>query len=85
MELDDKAKSAARELGDAVNAAIGSSVEVADAIEYLRSIGYEPQLSVKLEIALLRAETSADLDNECALALTDDDVKTLRRMKILSD
>jgi len=85
MELDDKAKSAARELGDAVNAAIGSSAEVTDAIEYLRSIGYEPQLSVKLEIAFLRPETEADLDDECALGLTEDDVKTLRRMKILSD
>ncbi len=85
MELDDNAKSAARELGDAINAAIGSSAEVADAIEYLRSIGYEPQLSVRLEKALLRPDTEADLDDECALSLTEDDVKTLRRMKILSD
>jgi hypothetical protein len=83
MELDDKAKSAARELGDAINSAIASSREVAQAIEYLRMIGYEPNLTLKLEIALAKAGESDDAAEE--LDLTDDDLKTLQRMKIRLD
>lgn len=83
MELDDNAKSAARELGDAINSAIGSSREVADAIEYLRAIGYEPNLTLKLEIALAKTDEADDAAEE--LDLTDDDLKTLQRMKIRLD
>jgi len=83
MELDDQAKSAARELGDAINSAIGSSREVAEAIEYLRAIGYEPNLTLKLEIALAKSEGPADEAEE--LDLTADDLKTLQRMKIRLD
>jgi hypothetical protein len=83
MELDDKAKSAARELGDAINSAIASSREVAQSIEYLRAIGYEPNLTLKLEIALAKTGESDDAANE--LDLTDDDLKTLQRMKIRLD
>ncbi len=80
MELDDEAKSAARELGDAINTAIGASRKVSEAIEYLRHIGYEPHLNVRLEIALARTEIEADGDFD--LELSDEDVRTLRRMKI---
>jgi hypothetical protein len=80
MELDDKAKAAARDLGDAINSAIASSREVGEAIEYLRAIGYEPNLTLKLEIALAKADES---DGE--LDLTDEDRKTLQRMKIRLD
>ena len=83
MELDDKAKAAARELGDAINSAIGTSREVGEAIENLRAIGYEPNLTLKLEIALAKAEA---IDNEGEeLDLTDEDLKTLQRMKIRLD
>ena len=81
MELDETAKKHARELGDAVNEAIGSSSEVADAIEALRADGYEPHLSLKLEIALAKAEDEQDFD----LGLTADDLRTLERMKIKID
>ena len=80
MELDDKAKEAAKKLGDAMNSAIGSSPEVIEAIEYLRSIGYEPHLQLKLEIALAR--TGEDAENSFELELTDEDIRTLERMKI---
>jgi len=83
MELDDKAKAAARELGDAINSAIGSSREVGEAIEYLRAIGYEPNLTLKLEIALAKTEDAGDEAHE--LDLTDEDLKTLQRMKIRLD
>jgi hypothetical protein len=83
MELDENAKAAARELGDAINSAIGSSRAVGEAIEHLRSIGYEPNLTLKLEIALARTVDSGNSDAE--LDLTDDDLKTLQRMKIRLD
>ena len=52
MQLDETAKKAVRELGDAINSAVEKSVRVADAIENLREIGYEPHLNLKLEIGL---------------------------------
>lgn len=83
MELDERAKEAARRLGDAINSAIGGSADVSEAIEYLRAIGYEPQLSVKLEIALLRSEDGpGSLET---LELTEEDRKTLQRMRISFD
>ena len=81
MELDEKSKEAARELGDAINAAIEKSARVAQAIEDLRALGYEPNLSLKLEIGLM--EIGGDkAERELELELTDEDLKTLRKMKI---
>jgi len=84
MELDDKAKAAARDLGDSINSAIASSREVSEAIEHLRSIGYEPHLTLKLEIALARSDDE-DTGDQDDLDLTDEDRKTLQRMKIRFD
>lgn len=81
MELSDKAKNAARELGDAINSAIGASRAVSEAIEHLRDIGYDPHLNVRLDIAL--AKTDDEHSGETFdLELNDDDVRTLQRMKI---
>nr|MBA3335150.1 hypothetical protein [Acidobacteriota bacterium] len=52
MELSQDAKKGVRELGDAINGAVEKSSRVADAIEFLRKIGYEPNLTLKLEIGL---------------------------------
>ena len=86
MNLDDDAKKAVRELGDAINSAVEKSARVADAIEHLREIGYEPNLSLKLEIGLQEITLASEQPEEYAenfdLELTDDDLKTLRRMKI---
>ncbi len=83
MELNDDAKKAVRELGAAINAAIEKSVRVSQAIENLREVGFEPQLNLKLEIGLLEIRDKTD---ECAeeveLDFTDEDLRTLRRMKI---
>ena len=83
MELDKTAKKAVRELGDAINAAVEKSLHVSEAIEKLRELGYEPNLTLKLEIGL--QEIGGDRDDfpeEIELDLTDEDLRTLRRMKI---
>lgn len=83
MELDKNAKTAVRELSDAINAAIEKNLRVADAIKSLREIGYEPNLTLKLEIGLQEIlEDFDDFPEEIELELTDEDLRTLRRMKI---
>lgn len=83
MNLDENAKEAVQELGDAINSAIEKSVRVAEAIERLRELGYEPNLMLKLEIGLHElTENVAETNSEVELDLTDEDLKTLRRMKI---
>jgi hypothetical protein len=80
MELDENAKEAVRELGDAINASVEKSRRVADAIKNLREIGFEPHLTLKLEIGL--QEIDEDARGKVELELTDEDLHTLRRMKI---
>ena len=86
MELDQTAKKAVRELGDAINAAVEKSQRVSEAIETLRGLGYEPNLTLKLEIGLQEITGNADeFPEEIELDLTDEDLRTLRRMKIRLD
>ncbi len=83
MELDKNAKMAVRELSEAINSAIAKNLRVADAIRYLREIGYEPLLTLKLEIGLQEIfDDFDDFPEEIELELTDEDLRTLRRMKI---
>ena len=86
MKLDSQAKQAVRELGEAINSAIEKSERVVNAIEYLREIGYEPNLLLKLEIALKEIEDDfAEFSEELELDLTAEDLKTLRSMRIRID
>ena len=85
MQLDENAKKAVRELGDAINQSVEKSERVMNAIEYLREIGYEPHLSLKLEIGLQEInlnEQPEGFTENFELELTDEDLRTLRRMKI---
>ncbi len=83
MELDKNAKMAVRKLSDAINSAIEKNMRVADPIRYLREIGYEPNLTLKLEIGLQEiGDDFDDFPEEIELELTDEDLRTLRRMKI---
>lgn len=96
MKLDDNAKDAVTNLGNAINAAVGESKRVSDAIEWLRAVGYESHLTLKLEIALEKTEIDEDqyedgddaeeaadaAAEEPILELTDEDLRTLQRMKI---
>ena len=84
MELDQKAKQAARELGDAINDAVAQSSRVSDAIEALREIGFEPHLNLKLEIGLQEISLNPGQPGaeNFEFELTDEDLQTLRRMKI---
>ncbi|HEV2705142.1 MAG TPA: hypothetical protein VGV59_04415 [Pyrinomonadaceae bacterium] len=84
MDINDEAKEIVQELGAAINAAVESSGEVAQAIERLREAGYEMELTLRLEIGL--RELSADDDEDPrGLVLTDEDRRTLRSMKIRID
>ncbi|CAN5668070.1 hypothetical protein BH24ACI2_BH24ACI2_12650 [soil metagenome] len=83
MELNEDAKKAVRNLGDAINAAVEKSLRVSEAIETLREIGYEPNLTLKLEISPQKINNKPkDFPEEIELELTDEDLRALRRMKI---
>ncbi len=83
MELDEYEKNAVRELSESINLAIEKSARVADAIRYLRELGYEPNLTIKLEIGLQEIDEDSDhFAPDIELELTDEDLRTLRRMKI---
>ena len=91
MEINDNAKELVQEIGEAINAAVERSPEVADAISRLRAAGYEMEVTLKLEIGL-RETGAADEDAEpeaeeqvAMLELTDEDRRTLRSMKIRFD
>jgi hypothetical protein len=93
MELNEEAQEVVRELGAAINSAIENSQRVAAAIENLREVGYELQLTLKLEIGLreIGAEENQDesstwtTDKDLRFELTDEDLRTLKRMKIRLD
>ena len=86
MEIDDEAKQIVQDLGTAINSAVERSTQVAEAIERLREAGYEMELTLRLEIALRQqSEDDATESQEAALELTDEDMRTLRRMKIRID
>ena len=88
MQLNDEAKKAVNNLGDSINRAVSESTRIAEAIERLRALGYEPHLTLRLEIALdqLEPENAGNETEDAAenieLELTDEDLRTLRRMKI---
>ena len=83
MNLDENAKQAVHELGEAINSAIEKSPRVVEAIETLREIGYEPNLTLRLEIGLQQLiDHFEEHSQEIDLELTDEDLRTLRRMKI---
>ncbi len=87
MEINDEAKEIVQDLGAAINAAVERSAEVADAIERLRDAGYELELTLRLEIGLRENDPhDAAEDHEAArLELTDEDLRTLRSMRIRFD
>ena len=92
MEINDDAKELVQEIGEAINAAVERSPEVADAISRLRAAGYEMELTLKLEIGLRETGAEdddgagAEADEQAALLeLTDEDRRTLRSMKIRFD
>ena len=87
MDINDEAKQIVEELGAAINSAVEQSSEVSQAIARLRDVGYEMELTLRLEIGLrqLDRQDAGEGHNEVSLELTDDDMRTLRRMKIRID
>lgn len=82
MNLDEETKKAVQSLGEAINGAIEKSPQVVIAIERLRSVGYEPNLRLDIGLSELSKRTIEDDPEEIELNLTDEDLKTLHRMKI---
>ncbi|HEX8493509.1 MAG TPA: hypothetical protein VF658_11745 [Pyrinomonadaceae bacterium] len=85
MEIDDDAKQIVHDLGAAINAAVEASAQVAAAIERLREAGYEMELTLRLEIGLRPYNGETEPNADATLELTDEDMRTLRRMKIRID
>ena len=86
MDINDEAKQIVEELGAAINSAVEKSSEVSDAIGRLRDVGYELELTLRLEIGLRQLDRQeGDEQEDVTLDLTDDDMRTLRRMKIRID
>jgi len=87
LDINDDAKEIVQELGAAINSAVESSPQVAEAIERLRVAGYEMELTLRLEIGLRERDAEAgEGDGDGAtLELTDEDRRTLRSMKIRFD
>ncbi len=88
MEINDEAKQIVHDLGQAINTAVERSAEVAEAIERLRDAGYEMELTLRLEIGLRPNGEDDESESESEsgeLELTDEDMRTLRRMKIRFD
>lgn len=85
MEISGEAKQIVQELGTAINEAVERSQEVADAIERLREAGYEMELNLRLDIGLRQLLETDELDTKAALELTEEDLRTLRGMKIRID
>jgi hypothetical protein len=85
VEINDDAKQIVEELGAAINSAVEQSSEVSEAIGRLRDVGYELELTLRLEIGLRQLDPHEEGNEEVALELTDDDMRTLRRMKIRID
>ena len=85
MNLDDEQKEAVRELGEAVNSAVESSIRVKEALEAIRKSGFEPHLTLKLDIELLEIGRPNAEPQEIKLELTEQDLQTLRGMKIRID
>ena len=86
MDINDEAKQTVQDLGSAINSAVEKSTEVAEAIDRLREAGYEMELTLRLEIALRPHSEDEDGESDGAeLELTDEDMRTLRRMKIRID
>jgi hypothetical protein len=86
LDINDEAKQIVQELGSAINAAVENSPQVAEAIERLREAGYEMELTLRLEIGLRpHDEEDGEGGDDGAFELTDEDRRTLRRMKIRID
>jgi hypothetical protein len=85
MKLNDEQKEAVRELGESINSAVESSNRVKEALETIRSLGFEPHLTLKLDIELLETGKTNAEPQEIKLELTEQDLQTLRGMRIRID
>lgn len=84
MNLNENVKKVVQELSDAINSVVERSPEVAATIEALYKLGYQPNINLHLEIGLedLNEKPEESDNNDFDLELTEEDLKTLHRMRI---
>jgi hypothetical protein len=83
MEMDEKTKRLAEEVGTAINESVRDSAAVAAAIERLREAGFEMELTLKLEIGLRPLSDGEGEDgSSSSFDLTEEDLRILRSLKI---
>lgn len=84
MNHDEKVKKVVQELSDAINLTVGSSPNVVEAIDALYKLGYQPNINLHLEINLedMKGKSEQLNNSEFDLELTEEDLKTLHRMRI---
>ena len=84
MDRNEKVSKALEELSRVINRTIEDSPTVREVVEELRQLGFEPNLSMRLEVALeeIPEESNEISIEEPELELTDDDIRALRRMRI---
>jgi hypothetical protein len=85
LDINDETKQIVQELGTAINSAVERSPEVANAIEKLREAGFELELTLKMEIGLRQLSSGDGVEEMVDLELTDEDMRTLRQMRIRID
>jgi transcription antitermination factor NusG len=85
MILNDEQKTAVRELGNAINSVVESSKDVRLALENIRNLGLEPNLRLKLDLQLYKTDHQTNEPDEIKLEFTEQDLQTLRGMKISID
>jgi hypothetical protein len=85
LDINDETKHIVQELGTAINTAVERSPEVANAIEKLREAGFELELTLKMEIGLRQLSSEDGVEETTELELTDEDMRTLRQMRIRID
>ncbi len=83
MDRDVEVKNAIEGLSQVINTVIEQSGSVREAVERIRKLGFEPNLAMRLEIALEEIVNPPPEDaEETELELTPEDIKALRRMRI---
>ena len=83
MEMDEKTKRLAEEVGTAINESVRDSAAVAAAIERLREAGFEMELTLKLEIGLRPlSDGEGEDESSSSFDLTEEDLRILRSLKI---
>lgn len=83
--MNDKVKSLLQELGEAINETVTGSQRIESIMQAIRDSGYEVYLMLQANIAVENLQEKAEGESEEEeQEFTSDDLKFLRRLKIVS-